>query len=298
MSEIELVWDPQCDVAESPVWDDARRSIFFRASIGREPLGRICAYGVDDGSQRTWELPEQIGSLGLCESGRLIVACATRLVFFDPSTGAVEEFTGEIEASPNTRFNDGRPGPDGSFWVGMRDMRPGTDFEPEGTIWRITPEGTAECKLEGIYSPNGLAFGPGGGTFFYGDTRGEFIEAWDFSPATGEISNRRRVTDTPVATGRPDGGATSADGHYWSAGVTAGALNEYAPSGELLRQIPTPCAGPTMPCFADDLLFLTSRVGLADGSAPELSERPHNVGALFKMPAPTTGAPVDVFAGH
>ena len=47
---------------------------------------------------------------------------------------------------------------------------------------------------------------------FHSDSRGRWIDRWDFDPATGAISNRKRIADLDEATGRPDGGATDAEG--------------------------------------------------------------------------------------
>jgi len=57
-------------------------------------------------------------------------------------------------------------------------------------------------------------------------------------PATGAIANRRRRATLSDADGRPDGGATDAEGCYWSAGVSAACLNRFSATGELLAKVP------------------------------------------------------------
>ena len=73
------------------------------------------------------------------------------------------------------------------------------------------------------------------------------IDAWDFDAVTGAISNRRRIARPANEIGRPDGGAFDIEGRYWSAGVSAGCLNEISPDGLLLKSTPLHCqaeAGP------------------------------------------------------
>ena len=139
------------------------------------------------------------------------------------------------------------------------------------------PRGKVEKKVDQIYTSNGLAWTPDGRTMIHTDSRGRWIDRWTFDPATGAISDRRRiVADIEEAAGRPDGGATDAEGCYWSAGVSAGRLNRYDLDGKLLAHYPVPVAAPTMPCFGGpDLktLFVTS---LRTGRSPE---------ALAKFPA-------------
>ena len=93
--------------------------------------------------------------------------------------------------------------------------------------------------------------------------------------------------------GRPDGAATDVDGNYWSAGPSAGCINCFSPAGKLLRKWAFPVPGPTMPCFAEGALYVTS---LREGkSAQVLADFP-TLGGLFRADAPAQGAPVGLFA--
>jgi sugar lactone lactonase YvrE len=84
MSTFELVWDTRSGVSECPTWDPATRQLLF-CDI---PAKRIHALHVDTGARETLDFPEVVGSFGLCESGRLVVAQRHDVVLFDPRTGA------------------------------------------------------------------------------------------------------------------------------------------------------------------------------------------------------------------
>ncbi|HEY8287854.1 MAG TPA: SMP-30/gluconolactonase/LRE family protein, partial [Acetobacteraceae bacterium] len=150
-TEFELVWDSRCGVAESPVWDAANRRLLF-CDIGK---GRINALSADTGSQTGWDLPDVVGSFGLCRSGRLVVALRHRVVLFDPRTQAIEDLTRNVEEPPTNRLNDGKVGPDGAFWVGSMDEN--TPRQPTGSLYRVTPDGRIEKKAQGYAVSNGLA---------------------------------------------------------------------------------------------------------------------------------------------
>jgi sugar lactone lactonase YvrE len=282
-----LVWDTKCETGESCVWDERGRRILF-CDI---PAGRIYAYGVDDGAQHSFELGELVASFGLCRSGRLVVALRDRIVLFDPETGASTDLAGPLGQPAHLRLNDGKVGPDGCFWVGGLDYdRPKT---ADGALWRITPDGRAERKADGYMTANGLAWSPDGKTMFHTDTRPGRIDLWDFDPATGAIANRRTLTTVPDAEGKPDGGATDADGNYWSAGNSAACVNVFSPAGALLKKLDLPVPGPTMPCFAEGWIYITT---LREGrSAAQLAANP-TMGGLFRLPAPVQGAPISLFA--
>ncbi len=150
--------------------------------------------------------------------------------------------------------------------------------------------------MEGIVVSNGLAFSPDGRTMFHADSRGPWIDRWDFEPSSGAIGNRQRIATLDEATGRPDGGATDVEGCYWSAGISAQVLNRFDRDGNLLARYPVPAAAPTMPCFGGaDMrdLFVTNLTG---GRPAELLARYPHSGLTLKGRAPVAGAPVSLFA--
>ncbi len=287
MISFELVWDSRCGVAESPVWDATTRRLLFCDIPGK----RINALSVDDGARDTYDLPEVVGSFGLCRSGKLVVALRHRVVLFDPRSRRVEDLTGAVVEPATNRMNDGKVGPDGAFWVGTMDEN--TPRQPTAALYRVTPDGRIERKGEGYAVSNGLAWSPDGRTMYHSDSTAGIIEAWDFDPATGGMSNHRQLAKLTSEEGRPDGAATDADGNYWSAGPSAGCINRFSPAGALLEKIPFPVPGPTMPCFAERHLFVTS---LREGKSPELLQQFPTLGGLFRADAPVQGAPVGLFA--
>jgi len=287
MTQFELVWDSRCGVAESPVWDAPRRRILFCDINGK----KINALNVDTGARETWDLPEVVGSFGLCRSGRLVVALRHRVVLFDPATQAVIPLTGAVIEPTTNRMNDGKVGPDGAFWVGSMDEN--SPRQPLGALYRVTADGTIEKRSEGYAVSNGLAWSPDGRTMYHSDSTSAIIEAWDFDPATGATANHRVIAKLTNEDGRPDGAAMDANGNYWSAGPSAGCINCFSPTGQLLEKLPFPVPGPTMPCFADGYLYVTS---LREGKSAEVLAAHPTLGGLFRCPAPARGAEVALFA--
>jgi sugar lactone lactonase YvrE len=97
--------------------------------------------------------------------------------------------------------------------------------------------------------------------------------------------------------GRPDGAATDVEGYYWSAGISAGVLNRWAPDGSLDRSIPLPVSNPTCPCFGGpDLktIFVTSL--RHDLPADVLTAKPAS-GGIVALRVDVAGVPVARFAG-
>ncbi len=284
---LELVWDAQCGIAESCTWDERNRRVLFCDSTG----GRILAYGVDDGSKQAWRFPERVGSFGICDSGKLVVALLHRVVLFDPKTEKMSEFTEPVDQPKTSKLNDGKVGPDGCFWVGSMDLDPRR--RPICDLFRVTPDGKIEKKAGGYKVSNGLAWSPDGRTMYHSDTQDYWIDAWDFEPSTGHISNRRRFATLSETDGRPDGAQCDVEGNYWSPGAYGGRINCFSPSGELTLTIELPFPTPTMLGFAEDSLYITT---LRQHLSEELKQKYPTMGGLFRMKAPAVGAPVARFA--
>jgi sugar lactone lactonase YvrE len=274
-------------LGESPVWDAEHNRLLFCDINGQE----ILSVDPNGGDLKRWSFPQKVGSFGLCESGRLIVGLAKGVYIFDPESEELTLFA-EPEPEPATnRLNDGKVGPDGAFWVGSMDDR--VQKEALGALYRVSPNGSVEKKLDGLLVSNGVAWSGDGRTLFQSDSRGPWIAAHDFDPGTGNLSNGRRIATLTEAEGRPDGGACDAEGCYWSAGVSAQCLNRFDPTGRLIEIIPMPIPACTMPCFAGDDLKTLYVTSLSEGLPPE---RAHpQAGALVMLTVSVPGVTVGKF---
>lgn len=286
ISEIEVFSHIPCRLGESPVWDSGKNRLLW-ADI---TPGKIYAKDLAGGAETVWQMPEQVGSLGLTDDGRLVVALASGVALFDPAADSLERLV-EIEPEqapfrPQNRLNDGKVGPDGAFWVGSVHV-----IGPGGAaLWRVTADGQAELKVDGLATSNGLAFSSDGRTMFHVDSGPGWLDRWSLDPETGEITDRRRIAEPGQAVGRADGGAIDADGYYWSAGVSGGRLNRFNFEGTLVDTVSVPVPAPTMPCFGGaDMrtLFFTST------RRPEGATE--DCGKVFRCRTRVPGVPVHRF---
>ena len=278
----------RCRLGESPVWDAAQGRLLWCDIVGRE----ILAADPDGGALGRWSLPDRVASFGLCESGRWVVALAKGVHLFDPETADLSLLVDPEPLPATNRLNDGKVGPDGAFWIGSMDDRP--QRQATAALYRVTGNGKSEKRLDGLTVANGLAWSGDGRTLFHSDSRGPWIDAYDFDPASGAMQNRRRVATLTDAAGRPDGGACDQEGCYWSAGVSAACLNRFSPEGRLLETVAMPMPACTMPCFggADmKTLYVTS---LSEGLSGERAQNP-DTGRLATLRVSVPGVPIGKF---
>ena len=281
--EVETLIDVPLGVGEGAFWHPAEQVLYF-VDILAPALFR---FDPADRSLRRWDMPSAIGSFGALADGRFIVALKTGIQLFDPVSGHFEMVAPEA-GMPGNRYTDGKVGPDGRFWIGSMDDRP--EKEPVAALYRIDHDGSCTKMLDGLIVSNGLAWSADGRTMFHSDSRGQYVQAFDYDVATGAIANQRRLLRLEEEDGRPDGAAGDAEGYYWSAGVSAGCLNRIAANGTIERKFVMPAPSPTMPCFGGtDLktVYVTSLT--RPGGVP---------GTLMRFRSEIAGAPVPFFGAQ
>ncbi|MFG6082981.1 SMP-30/gluconolactonase/LRE family protein [Paracoccus litorisediminis] len=279
--KVRQVIDMPLQVGESPVWDARTGALWFVDTLAPALFRRHA-----DGRLDRFDMPAAAGSLGLCDSGLIVVGLQTGVHLLDPATAALSLLCDPDGGRADSRLNDGKVGPDGYFWVGTRD-----EAEPQtgnARLYRVAPDGSFATVLDGLLTSNGLAWSPDGRRMYHSDSSGLYVQAFDFDPMRGGIGDATRLHDNAPDEGRPDGAAMDAEGCYWSAGVRSGRLNRMNAQGEIIEIWEMPHKGCSMPCFGGpDLrtLYVTClHMPRDDGTMQP--------GTLLAFDAPVAGAPV------
>jgi sugar lactone lactonase YvrE len=275
-------------LGECPLWDERSRTLWWVDSRG--PAIKCIVPGTGDVTE--YQLPDPVGSIAFCESGRLLAATRSGIHFFDPASGGLELIVHPEAHLPDNRFNDGRCDRQGRFWAGtMSDVR----RDPVGTLYRLNENRSCTPLRNAIIIPNSLAWSPDGRAMYFADTNRHTIWAWEYDPATGAATRERVFADT--GTGRPDGSCVDADGCLWNAEYGAGRLVRYTPAGKVDRTIELPVANPTCCCFGgdrlDELFVTTARQRL---TPDELAKQPL-AGSMLALRPGVTGLPESRFGG-
>ncbi len=267
-------------LGEGPTWDERRGMLWWVDTKGQ----RVHWLKPESGETGSRDMGNDVGSLGLCESGRLVVALRHKVVWFDPDDDVVEPFIDLSWLLPEERLNDGKIGPDGAFWVGTMHETEIELMQPIGSLYRIDPNGEVAKVVSDLKVSNGLAWSPDGRLMYHSDSCAPWLDLWDFDPDSGQATNRRRIATPTEEVGRPDGAAMDAEGRYWSAGVSASRLNIWNSAGQLLESVPVPgCPKPTMPCFGGKDLKDVFITGHRNQMTPEVLQSFPHAGSLFAV---------------
>jgi len=272
------IWDGPDSLGECPLWDDRRNRLFWI-----DCLGHTIMHANEDGSDFvSLEVSEIIGSIGLCEDGRLVAGLESGFAIIDPETKPVGiEWLGDPEPDAHdTRLNDGKVDRQGRFWCGTMNK----EFTgSNAALYRLDADKTWTRADTGITVSNGIAFSPDGRLMYFSDSRVDRSFQYDLDPATGSISGRRTFIDTTTYAGRIDGATVDGDGNYWGALFQGGAIGCFSPNGDLLQKIEMPVSCPTMCSFGGpnmDILFVTSATFFMSQS--DLVQEPQ-AGGLFAI---------------
>lgn len=249
-------------VGEGPLWDGAR-SVLWWVDIKGRRLHRTDP--ADAAHDAAWDLPGQPGCLACCADGSLLIALQAGIARFDPDRGALSAALPFETDRPGNRSNDGKPGPDGAFWVGT--MPDAWEGRFTGGLWRLAPGAPPRRVFDGIGCANALCWSPDRRTLYFADSRRRRVMAHEFDAATGAAQPGRVLLDlaaTPLGlpdAAVPDGATVDDLGRVWIAIWDGGCILVLAPDGELVRRLDLPARRPTCPAFGGpglETLFVTS----------------------------------------
>ncbi len=298
MSVFEALPAPACQLGESPFWHPDEGALYW-CDIPGQALHRWVQAG---GQHTQWSFDCEPASCAPLVGGGLLLAMRDGLWRFDTTTGQRHHLADAPYDTALLRFNDGKADPQGRFWVGSM-YEPRT--ERAAALYRWAG-GRLDRMAGDITLSNGLAWSPDGRTMLWTDTTAHRIHAFDFDPASGNLSRQRpfvdfapRLPDQPLAdyAGRPDGAAVDSAGTYWVAMYEGQRLVRLAPDGTRLADLPLPVRCATMPCFGGhDLRTLFITTARANRPADELAAQPL-AGHVLTLRVDDPGLPVNFARG-
>jgi sugar lactone lactonase YvrE len=281
------IWNVGAEVGECPVWDASTDSLWW-VDIRRPVLHRQSADGASLGR---WALPSPVGAFALlAEGSRALVALSDGLALLDLESGQVQGLIDPEPDKPFNRLNEGKVSPCGRWFVfGSMDDR--AVKAETGALYSFGTDGRVRQLVGGLTVANGVAWSPDAATLYYSDSKVARIWTAAWNATSGTMGESRLFAAPSETEGRPDGAAMDTEGHYWSAGVSAGRLNRFAPDGRLVETVYLPMQAPTMPAFGppgSGRLYVTSHRRV---SAPGPDD-----GAIAVVPTTRTGLPQPRFA--
>ncbi|MCU1490755.1 MAG: Senescence marker protein-30 [Acidimicrobiaceae bacterium] len=269
----EVALEVGAEIGEGPVWDDRNQELLFVDILGQAVHG----YTPATGAHRSFPVGTPVGAVVLRQDGGLVLAAHDRFLLGD-ADGSHLTPIGDFRADGEVvRFNDGKVDPFGRFVAGTMHWK---ESEALGALYSLSPNGEVVTVLEGVRVSNGLAWSADLSTFFYIDSGGHTVDAFDRDADSGALSNRRAVTE--ISGGSPDGMAIDDEGMLWVAVWGGHRVDRIDPeSGERVATIEVDASQVASVSFGgpglDELYIVTARTGLDEAAR---ASQPH-AGDLF-----------------
>ena len=146
--QIEVVPGVSTELGEGPVWDAARRCLWF-VDIMR---GHVHRFEPDTGRDRMYEVGQPVGAVACPAGGDVLCAVRDGFARLDPESGMVTMVASVEADNPRNRMNDGNLDARGRFWAGTMSMH---RERGKGGLYRLDPDGTVTQHLSGVTTSNG-----------------------------------------------------------------------------------------------------------------------------------------------
>lgn len=276
------------------MWSVAEQALYWVDIEGK----KIHRFDWADKSQQTWTTPERVGCIALVDDRRVIAAMESgvfELSLLDAPNTGLKLLAPITHPQANMRFNDGRCDRSGRFWVSTMCMDMSLAAQV-GAIYCLDEAGLSVARVEGLITPNGMAFSPDDKTLYLSDSHPSVQKIWafDFDLHKATLSNERDFVDMLPLPGRPDGAAVDAQGNYWICANDAGRVHCFNPQGQHVSSLEVPVSKPSMCAFGGpdlNILFVTSiQPAAAVGKESCLS------GAVFSLQLDVSGLPESCFS--
>ena len=253
MLSIEPVGNIRSHWGEGPIWWQG--ALYFVDIEGH----RVHRYDPADGSEKSWDVGQRVGTVVPRESGGLVIAGDHGLLFLDEKTGQLTAIADPEADKPDNRFNDGKCSPDGRFFAGTISLVKKTG---DARLYRLDPDLTLHEAFGPVTNSNGIVWSADGATVYYIDTPRKDVLAFDYEH--GHLRNLRSVVSTAHLDASPDGMTLDAEGNLWIAFCHGGCVVSFNPAtGAELRRVELPCLETTACAFGGpDLADLYVTTGI------------------------------------
>lgn len=284
-----LLIDTKSTLGEGPVWD-WKKQVLFWVDIEGCILHR---YNPIRKEHHTWSFEHMVGAVVPTDKDTLLLALENGLARFKPTSETITPLAVLQNNRPEMRYNDGKVGPNGNFWIGSmhKQLAPNS-----GSLYRVDSHLKVTQMLSGTTISNGMAWTANHKLFYYIDTATQQVAQFSFDKSTSGITNKKVAFTIPESFGAPDGMTIDKEGMLWIAHWGGHAIRRWNPTtGEMIEKVGLPVPNVTSCCFGgenlDTLYIATARSGL---NKAQLNEFPLS-GGLFAFQTKVKGTPIYYF---
>lgn len=270
MNKPKLLFYNSDQLLEGPCWDKKNNVLYFVSILNC----RIYAIDPYSGELNIIKTEGPVGCAVVEENGSILEAELSGIYRINPITGEKKYITNFLETE-NVRYNDGKLGPNGRFYVGSMFYNQYT--KGSGKLFCLDGR-EKKILIENTTISNGLGFSNDEKYMYFIDTPTKRIGRYFYDKETGNILFDKYVVEIQ-GEGMPDGMCVARDDTIWVAEWGAGKVSHWNPAtGKKIEEIMFPCLNVSSCCFGgekDEFLFVTT------GKHDDGTESEELAGGLF-----------------
>lgn len=266
-------------VGENPMYNPLDNKVYYVDIRGKA----FYVADLDGNVLKKIDLPQQIGCMAICEDGDLLLGLEDGVYLLDKKdnlTLAHQRIT-----IKGRRFNDGKVGTDGAYYLGT------TDNSGNGAFYQLK-KGVLTELFGGVSCSNGIDWSLDNKCLYYVDSPLRKIEVFDFdSSKENPLSNRRDYCnlDSEIPKGSvPDGMCIDKNGQLWVA-IWGGNQVVKVSNQKIVDKIEVEVKKPSSCAFVGeklDKLLITSA---------SFEENDENAGSLYVANVGSCGVEINLY---
>lgn len=240
------------------------------------PYGRIFKVTPNGEFDLVAEYDGEPNGLKIHKDGRIFIACHRRgLLLLDPHSGAITPFLEHANTDGFRGLNDLFFARNGDLY--FTDQGQTGLQDPTGRVFRLRTDGTLNCLMRNIPSPNGLVLSHDERTLFVNVTRANAVWRLPLLPS-GEVTKAGLFLQLSGGLGGPDGLAIDEEENLVVVHAGFGSAWFFSRIGELMYRIKS-CAG-----------IGTTNLAYGGADRKTLYIMEAATGVILKAPMPVAGS--------
>jgi sugar lactone lactonase YvrE len=254
-----LLTDQKATLGEGALWDHQKQLLYW---IDIEN-GVLYTHKPSTNESKTYNMGSRIGTVVPVQSGGVLVALEKGIYKMGLQDTSMQLIAHPERNKTGNRYNDGKCGPAGRFWVGSMSTK---GKKKHGALYCLD-RGKIHKKIDSVSISNGIVWSKDKTKMYYIDTPTREVREYNYDDKTGAITYNRVAVRIPDGKGYPDGMAIDSKDNLWIALWAGECVTCWNPeNGTLLKEIKVPALNVTSCAFGgknlDKLFITTARAGM------------------------------------
>ncbi len=208
--KLEIVNSPVCQLGESPVWHQGRKSCLWVDIEGC----KIYEYSWARKDLTVHQLDRRVSLVIPGKNDELILGLQGGIGRYGLDTKALSIVTDLGTSWENQRCNDGISDSKGRLWIGLMSME---NVKETGSVYSIDTNKDFKVQIPQVSISNGMAWSLDNKRLYYIDSMTGQISSFLYDETSGDIIFEKAAISIPKNMGLPDGMAMDEEGMLWVA---------------------------------------------------------------------------------